>query len=80
MPTREDPFGEYDHLVPVPLEQAAWELQIAEARVNHMRTAVQLQQRVLNDLRGKLKEHEKEYAEKHHLLYLSASNAFIPPR
>ena len=79
MPTQYDPFGDFDHVKPVPLEQAAKELQIAEAKVSHLKTAFTLQNKVLGELRVKQEEAKKELTEKTHQLYLSATHAFIPP-
>ena len=80
MPTHEDPFGDFDHVRPVPLEQAAHELQIAEARVSHLKTAITLQSRALGELNTKYDAEKTALAEKTHQLYLSATHAFIPPK
>jgi hypothetical protein len=80
VPTQADPFGDFDHVKPVSLEQAAEELQLAEARVAHLRTAVTLQSRALGELNSKYDAEKKTLAEKTHQLYLSAAHAFIPPK
>lgn len=79
MPTRDDPFGDYDHIKPVPLTQAAHELQISSAKVDHLRTAVRLQEKALTGLKAQLSGAEKELGEKRHQVQLSALHAFLPP-
>lgn len=80
MPTREDPFGDYAHLVPVPLAQAANELQIATAKAEHLTTALRFRDKSKQELQERLAEAQKEEQEKRHLLYISAMHAHIPPK
>ena len=79
MPSYHDPLGQYDHLVPVPMGQAIKELQIAEAKVDHLRTAVNEATKHVNQLRGKLVSADNEVGEKQYLVLLSARHSFIPP-
>jgi exonuclease VII small subunit len=61
------------------MEQAIKELQIAEAKVDHLRTAVNEAQKHLNQLRNKLHGANSEVGEKQYLVLLSARHSFIPP-
>lgn len=79
MPTYNDPLGKYDHLKPVPLEQAAKEVQIAQSKYEHLRTAIQLHNKESDRLKSLLSEAEEMRHEKNYLLYLSAIEVFIPP-
>lgn len=80
MPTSEDPFGDYDHLVPVPLEQAAKELQQATGRAEHLTSALRFREKAKKEIEEALAKAQREEQEKRHLLYLSAMHAYIPPK
>ena len=76
---RYDVFGEYKHLRPVPIEEAAKEYQLAGARVAHLKTAIQIQEKALNELKERLAGEIRNLKEKSYLLHISAENHFPTP-
>lgn len=72
-----DVFGEYKHLRPVSIEEAAKEYQLAGARVAHLKSAVRIQEKALSELKEKLAGEIKTLEEKSYLLYISAENHFL---
>lgn len=76
---RADVFGEWKHLRPVPIEEAAKEYQLAGARVSHLRSAIRIQEKALNDLKDRFASEIKTLEEKSYLLHISAENHFPAP-
>lgn len=76
---RSDVFGEWKHLRPVPIEEAAKEYQLAGARVAHLNSAVRIQEKALNELKKRLAGEIKTLEEKSYLLHISAENHFPAP-
>lgn len=77
MPLFGDPLGEYDHVKAVPLEQAAKEYQIAEAKVAHGKTVVKVQAANLQQAQEVLSSYRRELEEKEYLVLLSASSIAV---
>lgn len=72
MPSREDPFGEYDHLKPVPVKQAAEELKEASQALMKVSVDRWETKKKLANLDAKQTEAERVVKEKTWLLQMSA--------
>lgn len=78
MPSRDDPFGEFDHLVPVPLAQAAKCLQICRTRVEQQRAVSNQAAKHAAEMAAKLETLIKDLEAAEYQLSISAVQAHLP--
>lgn len=72
MADRHDPFGEFNHVTPVPVDQATQELKEVDLQLNKLAVIKQYLKAQLSDLAGKTDELLNKQREKEYQLLLSA--------